>query len=88
MKVMQFIPPKKQNSQKVKWELPNKTIAIVKHYAEYTGYSEEEVLSTFLKNILDDPQFISYIENKRNNKRILKDLELISDYNPQAPSEI
>ncbi|MGM0899205.1 MAG: hypothetical protein ACQEV0_14955 [Bacillota bacterium] len=84
---MRFIQPKKQNLQKVKWELPDKTIAIVKHYAEYTGYSEEEVLSTFLENILDDPQFISYIENKRNNKRILKDLELISD-DLQTPSEI
>ena len=82
---MRFIQPKKQNLQKVNWALPDKTIAIVKHYAEYTGYSEEEVLSEFLENILDDSQFISYVENKRNNKRILKDLELVSD-DLQAPS--
>ncbi|MBU9674846.1 hypothetical protein KQ939_16770 [Planococcus sp. CP5-4] len=82
---MRFIQPKKQNLQKVNWALPDKTIAIVKHYAEYTGYSEEEVLSAFLENILDDSQFITYVENKRNNKRILKDLELISD-DLQTPS--
>lgn len=84
---MRFIQPKKQNLQKVSWALPDKTIAIVKHYAEYTGYTEEEVLSAFLENILDDSQFISYVENKRNNKRILKDLELISD-DLQASSEL
>lgn len=76
---MRFIQPKKQNLQKITWALPDKTIAIVKHYAEYTGYTEEEVLSEFLNNILDDKEFISHIETKRNNKRILKDLELAAD---------
>lgn len=76
---MRFIQPKKQNLQKVTWALPDKTIAIVKHYAEYTGYTEEEVLSEFLNNILDDKEFINHIGTKRNNKRILKDLELAAD---------
>lgn len=76
---MRFIQPKNRKMQKVSWELPDKTIAIVKHYAEYTGYSEEEVLETFLENILEDRKFIQHIEGKRNNKRILKDLEMASD---------
>ena len=76
---MRFIQPKNRKMQKVSWELPDKTIAIVRHYAEYTGYSEEEVLETFLDNILEDPQFIQHIEARRNNKRILKDLEMDSD---------
>lgn len=76
---MRFIQPKKQNLQKVTWALPDKTIAIVKHYAEYTGYTEEEVLSEFLNNILDDKEFINHIGTKRNNKRILKDLELAAE---------
>lgn len=76
---MRFIQPKNRKMQKVSWELPDKTIAIVKYYAEYTGYSEEEVLETFLDNILEDPKFIQHIETKRNNKRILKDLEMDSD---------
>lgn len=84
---MRFIQPKKQNLQKVTWALPDKTIAIIKHYAEYTGYTEEEVLAEFLENILNDKSFITHIETKRNNKRILKDLELAAD-DLQASSDV
>lgn len=84
---MRFIQPKKQNLQKVTWALPDKTIAIIKHYAEYTGYTEEEVLAEFLENILNDKSFINHIETRRNNKRILKDLELVAD-DLQASSDV
>lgn len=73
---MKFIQPKNQKTVKASWSLPEKTIAIVKYYAEYTGYSEDEVLETFLENILEDENFIEHIKGRRNNKRILKDLEL------------
>lgn len=76
---MKFIKPKNEKLKKPNWELPQKTIAIVKHYASYTGYSEEEVLSKFLENILDDPDFIHHIKKKTNNKRIVKELGLDED---------
>lgn len=73
---MNFIKPKNKNVEKVDWLLSERTRAIVKYYAEYTEYSESEVVDKFLLNILEDKDFIAWIEKKRNNRRIVKQLEL------------
>ncbi|WP_153125673.1 hypothetical protein [Peribacillus tepidiphilus] len=73
---MNFIKPKNKNVEKVDWLLSERTRAIVKYYAEYTEYSESEVVDKFLLNILEDKDFIDWIEKKRNNRRIVKQLEL------------
>lgn len=73
---MKFIKPKNNNADKVDWLLSERTRAIVKYYAEYTEYSESEVVDIFLRNLLDDKDFKKWIENKRNNRRMLKQLEL------------
>lgn len=73
---LKFIEPKNLKTSKVNWSLPQKTIRLVEHYAEYTGYSEEEVVARFLDNLLLDENFKVHIKKKRNNRRILKDLEL------------
>lgn len=73
---MNFIKPKNKNVEKVDWLLSERARAIVKYYAEYTEYSESEVVDKFLLNILEDKDFISWIEKKRNNRRIVKQLEL------------
>jgi len=73
---MKFIEPKNKNVEKVDWMLSEKTRAIVKYYAEYTEYSESEIVDMFLRNILDDENFIKWIDGKRNNRRIIKQLEL------------
>lgn len=73
---MKFIKPKNTNAEKVDWFLSERTRAIVKYYAEYTEYSESEVVDKFLLNILEDEEFIRWIEKKRNNRRIVKQLEL------------
>ncbi|QST00396.1 hypothetical protein IMZ31_02020 [Pontibacillus sp. ALD_SL1] len=73
---MKFIEPKNKNSTKVDWDISVRIRAIVKYYAEYTEYSESEVVDMFLVNILNDEQFLEWIASKRNNKRILKQLEI------------
>jgi len=73
---MNFIKPKNKNVEKVDWLLSERTRAIVKYYAEYTEYSESEIVDKFLLNILEDKDFIAWIEKKRNNRRIVKQLEL------------
>jgi hypothetical protein len=73
---MKFIEPKNKNVDKVDWLLSEKTRAIVKYYAEYTEYSESEIVDKFLRNLLDDENFLQWIDNKRNNRRIVKQLEL------------
>ncbi|MBQ6446860.1 MAG: hypothetical protein IJJ10_05270 [Bacillus sp. (in: Bacteria)] len=73
---MNFIKPKNKNVEKVDWLLSERTRAIVKYYAEYTEYSESDIVDKFLLNILEDKDFIGWIEKKRNNRRIVKQLEL------------
>ncbi|MBN8190522.1 hypothetical protein JI667_00040 [Bacillus sp. NTK074B] len=76
---MKFIEPKNKNSTKVDWDISERVRAVVKYYAEYTEYSESEVVDTFLLNLLDDEQFLEWIASKRNNKRILKQLEIAEE---------
>jgi hypothetical protein len=73
---LKFIKPKNNKIENVDWLISERVRAIVKTYAEYTEYSESEVVDMFLLNILDDKDFIKWIENKRNNRRIVKQLEI------------
>lgn len=73
---MKFIKPKNNKAENVDWLISERVRAIIKSYAEYTEYSESEVVDMFLLNILDDKDFIKWIESKRNNRRIVKQLEI------------
>ncbi|WP_078408871.1 hypothetical protein [Priestia abyssalis] len=73
---MKFIKPKNNNSDNVDWLISERVRAIVNYYSEYTEYTESEVVDKILINLLDDEDFIEWIKNKRNNKRIIKQLEI------------
>lgn len=73
---MKFIEPKNRNAKPVEWRISKKTQDIIKYYAEYTEYTEEQIVDEFLLNILDDKNFIKWVKSKKNNKRILKELGL------------
>lgn len=81
MKKMKFIEPKNRNLSKVDWKVSDRTRAIVKYYAEYTEFTEEEIVDEFLTNILLDPKFREWIENRRYNKRILSQIFDSEDIN-------
>ena len=71
---MKFIKPKNHNAEKVDWLVSDRARNIVKSYSEYTERSESEVVNVFLLNLLEDEGFIAWIEQKRNNRRIVKQL--------------
>jgi hypothetical protein len=71
---MKFIKPKNHNAEKVDWLISERARNIVKSYAEYTEHSESEVANLFLLNLLEEENFITWIENKRNNRRMVKQL--------------
>jgi hypothetical protein len=73
---MKFIKPKNDNAENVDWIVSERVRNLVKTYAEYTEYTESEIVNKFLLNLLDDKDFIDWIENKRNNRRIVKQLEI------------
>lgn len=74
--IMKFIEPKKRLEKKTDWRVSEHTKLTVKHYAEYTGYTEDEVVDIFLKNLLDDEKFTEWVNSKRRNKRIVQQLAL------------
>lgn len=76
---MKFIEPKYLNVEPITFKLSRKTRTIIEQYAEYTGLNENHLLEEFLDNILSDESFINYIEKKRNNVRVKKDLGLPDD---------
>lgn len=72
-KPLEFIQPKNKNAKQVDWKISESTRAMVSYYAEYSEYSEEEVVDKFLQlNLVKDEQFIEWVKSKRNNKRMLK----------------
>lgn len=73
---MRFIKPKDKKVQKTDWEMSEQTVDLVKAYAEYTDYTETEVVEFFLCYIREDKDFQSWAMKKRNNKKLLKLLEL------------
>jgi len=76
---MKFIEPKYHEVEGVTFDLSRKTRSIIEQYAEYTGLNENHVLEEFLQNILSDEKFLKYIEKKRSNLRIKRDLGLSDD---------
>jgi hypothetical protein len=74
--LLKFIEPRNINAEKVNWLISERARALVTYYAEYTEYAESDVVDRLLLNILDDENFIEWIQNKRNNKRIIKQLKL------------
>lgn len=74
---LEFIQPKNKNAKGVDWKISERTRSLVAYYAEYSEYSEEEVVDEFLqRNLIKDVQFIEWIESRRNNKRMLKTIGL------------
>lgn len=72
--LMKFIEPKEELGKKVDWKLSDHTRAIVKYYAEYTRLNEDEIVDRFLKNILEDENFLEWIHRKRRNRRMIQQL--------------
>lgn len=73
---MKFIKPKNNNAEQVDWLIAERIRNLVKNYAEYTEYTESEIVNQFLLNLLEDKDFIAWIGNRRNNRRIIKQLEI------------
>ena len=69
-----FLKPKAKLGSKSTWVVSEQTKAIVKYYAQYTGYSEDEVVDKVLSKLKDDPEFINWIKKKRRNKRAISQI--------------
>jgi hypothetical protein len=73
---MRFMKQKDKKLKKVDWEVPERLVDLVKAYSEYINYSETEVIEYYLGFIQEDENFRSWALRKRNNKKLLKLLEM------------
>jgi len=71
---MQFLKPVQKLASKVDWQVSERTRMVVKYYAEYTGFSEDEVVDRFLDNIRKDPDFFAWIKGKRRKATLIKQM--------------
>jgi hypothetical protein len=68
---MEYIEPKPKLGSKVVWTVSDNVKSVVKYYAEYTGYTEDEIVDTYLSQLRDDPKFKEWLLGKRRNKRAI-----------------
>ena len=72
MPVKYIKPRPKSNGVKADWKVAKQIKELVKQYALYTGYSEVEIVNTFLIELRNDPEFKAWLDGQRNNKRALE----------------
>lgn len=62
---MEFIKPKPvAQGTKATWKLSQRTRAVVRYYAEYTGYTEDEIVDQFLYQLCENPEFQNCLKQK------------------------
>jgi hypothetical protein len=71
------IQPKKLNKKPVNWEMSELSRNIVKHFAQYSDRTEEEIIGLLIKELLEDEDFVEWASKKKNNKRLLNELGLL-----------
>lgn len=70
------IKPKYPDTEELKIMLSFKPRKILEHFSDYTGLTQSQVLEEVLPQLLEDEDFINYVENKRSNKRMKRELGL------------
>ncbi|MEK5443398.1 hypothetical protein [Fredinandcohnia sp. FSL W7-1320] len=74
---MMKIKPKYPNTEEVKLKLSLQSRKVLEHYSNYTGLTPSQILEEVLPHLLKDEDFIKYVEGKRSNKRMKRELGLI-----------
>lgn len=67
---MKPIKPKYRDSVKVEWKISKRSELIINNYAKYTKYEESEIIDNLILDILEDKEFIEWLNKKRYRKKI------------------
>jgi hypothetical protein len=70
------VKPRYVDTEEITLKLTFKSRKILEHYSEYTGLTQSQLLEEILPNLLKDEEFIHYVENKRSNIRMKRELGL------------
>jgi len=67
---MEPIKPKYKNFVKAEWKISKRSKQIINLYSKYTKYDESEILDKLIADILNDKEFVDWLNKKRYKKRI------------------
>ncbi len=68
---MGVIKPKNKLTNKMNFQISKESAEILKQYAMYTGYGENELIDMILNKLLFDNEFRSWANERRDKKKIL-----------------
>lgn len=75
------IKPKYIGTEETIFKLSFKSRRILEHYSDYTGLTQSQLLDELLPHLLEDEEFIKYVESKRSNIRMKRELGIINGEN-------
>lgn len=64
------IKPSNRRAEPVDWRIAEHAREIVKHFAEYAEYPEEEIVERCLQLLLDDEGFQDWVVSRRYTTRL------------------
>ena len=70
------IKPKYINAEDINFKLSFQSRKILEHYSGYTGLTQSQVLEEMLIHLIKDEDFITYIDGRRSNTHIKRELGL------------
>ncbi|PLR94638.1 hypothetical protein CVD19_16870 [Bacillus sp. T33-2] len=73
------IKPKYPNAEDVTLRLSFQSRKILEHYSDYTGLTPAQIIEETLPHLLKDDDFIKFVESKRSNIRLKRELGLSDD---------
>jgi hypothetical protein len=73
-RTMGILKPKPKLDNKMDWKVSTHTKHVIKYFAEYTRYSEDEVVDKVLGHLINDDGFLEWIHTQRRNTRMMKQL--------------
>lgn len=56
---------------KVDWKISKRSKHIIGQYAKYTKYDEDEIIDNLIKDIMEDKDFVKWLQSRRFQKNIL-----------------
>jgi hypothetical protein len=72
------IRPRYASTEEITLKLTFKTRKILEHFSDYTGLTPSQLLEEVFPELLKDEDFIEYVENKRSNLRMKRELGLVN----------
>lgn len=86
VKIMEHMSPKNKNDIKIEVPISKRAYAILTYFAKYSGHDTGDIISHHMEVILENQEFVEWIKKQRYHKRIMSELNLLSD-EEESPGE-